>query len=75
LLTGVIAGLLSNQFRVSFNFYATAHLKRIRKLDQLRIRGLAGAQDDFILTATAQNLKRMAKWLMPISGKAGLMAA
>ena len=52
-----------------------AHLKRILKLDRLRLRGLVGAQDEFILAATAQNLRRMAKWLMPISGKAGLMAA
>jgi transposase len=52
-----------------------AHLKRILKLDRLRLRGLAGAQEEFILAATAQNLRRMAKWLIPISGKAVLMAA
>jgi len=42
-----------------------AHLKRIMKLDRLRLRGLSGAQDEFLLAATAQNLRRMAKWLMP----------
>lgn len=42
-----------------------AHLKRILKLDKLRLRGLSGAQDEFLLAATAQNLRRMAKWLMP----------
>ena len=40
-----------------------AHLKRILKLDKLRLRGLSGAQDEFLLAATAQNLRRMAKWL------------
>ena len=42
-----------------------AHLKRILKLDRLRLRGLKGARDEFILAATAQNLRRMAVWLMP----------
>jgi hypothetical protein len=43
-----------------------AHLKRILKLDRLRLRGLSGASDEFMLAATVQNLRRMAKWLMPI---------
>jgi len=42
-----------------------AHLKRILKLDRLRLRGITGAQDEFLLAATAQNLRRMSKWLMP----------
>ena len=42
-----------------------AHLKRILKLDRLRLRGPNGAQDEFLLAATAQNLRRMAKWLIP----------
>jgi hypothetical protein len=42
-----------------------AHLKRILKLDRLRLRGLSGAQDEFLMAATAQNLRRMAKWLAP----------
>tara|TARA_R110002096_G_C14612176_1_gene723507 strand:+ start:786 stop:2165 length:1380 start_codon:yes stop_codon:yes gene_type:complete len=40
-----------------------AHMKRILKVDRLRLRGLSGAQDEFLLTATAQNLRRMAKYL------------
>jgi len=43
-----------------------AHLKRILKLDRLRLRGLSGAKDEFVLAATVQNLRRMAKWLLPI---------
>jgi len=42
-----------------------AHLKRIMKLDRLRLRGLNGAKDEFLLAATVQNLRRMAKWLVP----------
>jgi IS5 family transposase len=42
-----------------------AHLKRILKMDKLRLRGFSGAQDEFLLAATAQNLRRMAKWLVP----------
>jgi transposase len=40
-----------------------AHLKRILKLDRLRLRGRNGATDEFLLAATAQNLRRMAKYL------------
>jgi hypothetical protein len=40
-----------------------AHTKRILKVDRLRLRGMSGAQDEFLLTATAQNLRRMAKLL------------
>ena len=36
-----------------------AHLKRILKLDRLRLRGLSGARDEFLLAATAQNLRRL----------------
>ena len=52
-----------------------AHLKRILKLDKLRLRGLSGAQDEFLLAATAQNLRRMAKWLMPRAPEANLPPA
>jgi hypothetical protein len=40
-----------------------AHMKRILKVDRLRLRGLSGANDVFLLTATAKNLRRMAKYL------------
>ncbi|MEC5325488.1 IS1182 family transposase [Aurantimonas sp. A3-2-R12] len=42
-----------------------AHLKRILKLDRLRLRGPCGARDEFHLAATAQNLRKMAK-LIPM---------
>ena len=42
-----------------------AHLKRILKLDRLRLRGPNGAKDEFLLAATAQNLRKMAR-LIPI---------
>jgi transposase len=38
-----------------------AHLKRILRLDRLRLRGPSGAQFEFTLAATAQNLRRLAK--------------
>src|SRR5207237_6490503 len=37
-----------------------AHLKRILRLDRLRLRGPNGARDDFHLAATAQNLRKLA---------------
>jgi transposase len=42
-----------------------AHLKRILKLDRLRLRGLKGARDEFLMAAAVQNLRRMAKWIAP----------
>jgi hypothetical protein len=38
-----------------------AHLKRILRLDRLRLRGPSGARDEFLLAATAQNLRKLAK--------------
>jgi hypothetical protein len=40
-----------------------AHMKRILKLDRLRLRGLSGAKNEVLLTATAQNLWRLVKFL------------
>jgi hypothetical protein len=42
-----------------------AHLKRILKLDRLRLRGPCGARDEFLLAATAQNLRKLAKLIAP----------
>ena len=42
-----------------------AHLKRILKLDRLRLRGPNGAKDEFLLAATAQNLRKLAKLIPP----------
>jgi transposase len=48
-----------------------AHLKRILKLDRLRLRGPNGAKDEFLLAATAQNLRKLAKLIpMPIPAMA-----
>ena len=38
-----------------------AHLKRILRLGRLRLRGPNGANDEFLLAATAQNLRKLAK--------------
>ncbi len=38
-----------------------AHLKKIMQLDRLRLRGPNGAKDEFLLAATAQNLRKLAK--------------
>ena len=43
-----------------------AHLKRILKLDRLRLRGPNGARDEFHLAAAAQNLRKLAK-LIPVA--------
>jgi transposase len=42
-----------------------AHMKRIFKLDRLRLRGLSGARDEVLLTALAQNLRRLVKFVCP----------
>ena len=42
------------------------HLKRILRLDRLRLRVPNGAHDEFLLAATAQNLRKLAK-LIPMS--------
>ena len=42
-----------------------AHLKRILKLDRLRLRGPNGARDEFHLAAAAQNLRKLAKFSVP----------
>ena len=38
-----------------------AHLKRIMKLDRQRLRGPNGVNDEFLLAATAQNLRKLAE--------------
>jgi hypothetical protein len=50
-----------------------AHLKRIFKLDKLRLRGPSGARDEFLLAVTAQNLRRMAKWLTSAAQEAKMI--
>jgi hypothetical protein len=50
-----------------------AHLKRILKLGRLRLRGPYGAQNEFLLAATAQNLRKLAKlvWKPPKAAECG----
>lgn len=38
-----------------------AHMKRHLKFDRLRLRGISGASDEFLLVATAQNLRKMVR--------------
>lgn len=38
-----------------------AHLKRILRMGRLRLRGPCGARTEFLLAATAQNLRKLAK--------------
>ena len=38
-----------------------AHLKRIMRLDRLRLRGPSGARNEFYLAAAVQNLRKLAK--------------
>ncbi len=42
-----------------------AHLKRIIRFDRLRLRGPCGARDEFLLAATAKNLRNLAN-LIPV---------
>lgn len=44
-----------------------AHLKRILRLGRLRLRGPSGARDEFLLAATAQNLRKLAKLIPTVS--------
>ncbi len=49
-----------------------AHLKRILRLDRLRLRGPNGARDEFHLAAAAQNLRKLAKLIpQPVPAMAG----
>jgi transposase len=52
-----------------------AHLKRILRLDRLRLRGPNGAHDEFLLAAIAQNLRRMAKRLFSAEPEVTSMAS
>ncbi len=43
--------------RVEMHF---AHLKTHHRFERMRLRGLSGARDEFLLAATVQNLKTLA---------------
>ena len=55
----------SRVVRAGEAFQVPPHLKRILRLDRLRLRGPNGARDEFLLAATAQNLRKLAK-LIPV---------
>lgn len=40
-------------------------MKRFLRRDRLRLRGLSGAKEEVLLTATAQDLRRLAKLACP----------
>jgi hypothetical protein len=40
-------------------------LKRILRLDRLRLRGPNGARDEFLLAASVRNLRKLAKLIPP----------
>jgi hypothetical protein len=46
-----------------------AHLKRITGLRRLRLRGPTGAKDEFLLAATAQSLRKLAKLVNPTTAQ------
>ena len=53
-----------------------AYLKRISKLDRLRLRRMSGVTDEFTLAAAVQNLRRLAKLTSqgpPSTGKVRLL--
>jgi hypothetical protein len=53
-----------NPLFYSFNLNGLAQQDHLlRKMERLRLLGLQGAQGEFLLTATAQNLGRMASYL------------
>ena len=47
-----------------------AHLKRNLRFERLRLRGLTGARDEFLLAATVQNLRKLARLASPTPGPA-----
>ena len=51
---------------------AFAHMKRVFKFDRLRLRGLSGARDEVLLTAMAQHLRKLARY---VSQPAPILAA
>jgi transposase len=47
-----------------------AHLKRVLRLDRLRLHGPRGARDEFHLAAAAQNLRKLARLILPATAPA-----
>ena len=59
--TGAYVRSLRERKKIEMLF---AHLKSILRLDRLRLRGPFGAHDEFLLAATAQNLRKLAKLIL-----------
>ncbi len=51
-----------------------AHLKKILRFERLRLRGPTGAQDECLLAATVQNLRKLAKLVPPSPLEVPIMA-
>ncbi len=58
--TGAFKGSRDERKKVEMAF---AHMKRIFKLDRLRLRGSNDARDEIRLAATAQNLPKPARYV------------
>ncbi len=51
-----------------------AHLKKILRFERLRLRGPTGAKDEFLLAATVQNLRKLAKLVPAPKPEVSVMA-
>lgn len=51
-----------------------AHLKKIMRFERLRLRGPTGAQNEFLLAATVQNLRKLAKLVPTPTPEVPIMA-
>lgn len=47
-----------------------AHLKTTLRFERMRLRGLSGAHDEFLMAGIAQNLRRLVRLTMPIEPQA-----
>ena len=47
-----------------------AHLKTTLQFERMRLRGLSGARDGFLMAGIAQNLRRLVRLTMPIGAQA-----
>ena len=62
LVDALVAGVVDQEMRLRKKVEMLfAHLKRILGLGRLRLSGPCGANDEFLLAATAQNLRKLAK--------------
>jgi transposase len=62
---------VSQRKKVEMSF---AHMKRHLGFDRLRLRGMKSANDEFLLVATVQNLRKLAKYRWPPPRDCGIGA-